>query len=94
MRSCPRPKSPLIVQSWDIASKEGPENDWSVCTTWLIFENRYYLVDVLRGRFDYPTLKGRVVSHAKRHKPNKKFSLKMSESGQRWSKILRLPHSQ
>ena len=67
----PRPKSPLIVQSWDIASKEGPENDWSVCTTWLIFENRYYLVDVLRGRFDYPTLKGRVVSHAKRHKPNK-----------------------
>src|SRR5271166_5540002 len=33
--------------------------------------NRYYLVDVLRGRFDYPTLKARVVSHAKQHKPCK-----------------------
>ena len=65
----PTPPARQIIQSWDIASKEGAENDWSVCTTWLIFENRYYLVDVLRGRFDYPTLKERVVSHAKLHKP-------------------------
>jgi len=65
----PTPPARQIIQSWDIASKEGAENDWSVCTTWLIVENRYYLVDVLRGRFDYPTLKERVVSHAKLHKP-------------------------
>lgn len=65
----PTPSSRQIIQSWDIASKEGVENDWSVCTTWLICENRYYLVDVLRGRFDYPNLKARVVSHAKLHKP-------------------------
>jgi predicted phage terminase large subunit-like protein len=65
----PTPPSTHIIQSWDIASKEGAENDWTVCTTWLIWENRYYLVDVLRGRFDYPTLKARVVSHAKQHKP-------------------------
>jgi predicted phage terminase large subunit-like protein len=65
----PTPPSPHIIQSWDVASKEGAENDWSVCTTWLIFENRYYLVDVLRGRFDYPTLKALVVSHAKLYKP-------------------------
>jgi len=64
----PTPPSRQIVQSWDIASKEGVENDWSVCTTWLIWVNQYYLVDVLRGRFDYPTLKARVVSHAKLHK--------------------------
>jgi phage terminase large subunit-like protein len=41
----PTPPSRQIIQSWDIASKEGVENDWSVCTTWLIYENRYYLVD-------------------------------------------------
>ena len=65
------PAIPYILQSWDIASKEGPENDWSVCTTWLIFEGRYYLLDVLRGRFDYPTLKARVLSHAKQHNVSK-----------------------
>ncbi len=46
------------------ASKEGGHNDWSVCTTWLHHENKYYLMDVLRGRFDYPTLKARAISHA------------------------------
>jgi predicted phage terminase large subunit-like protein len=54
-----------------VASKEGAGNDWSVCSTWLICENLYYLVHVLRGRFDYPTLKARLVSHAKSHEPNK-----------------------
>ena len=67
----PTPPSPYILQSWDVASKEGPENDWSVCTTWLIFEGRYYLLDVLRRRFDYPTLKARVLSHAKQHNVSK-----------------------
>ena len=25
----------IMVQSWDTAAKGGPDNDWSVCTTWL-----------------------------------------------------------
>ena len=67
------PLSPgrYIIQSWDTANKEGGQNDWSVCTTWLVHENRYYLVDVLRGRFDYPTLKARVLEHANLHQPSK-----------------------
>jgi phage terminase large subunit-like protein len=24
-----------IIQSWDTAAKEGTQNDWSVCTTWM-----------------------------------------------------------
>jgi hypothetical protein len=56
------PKSGRIIQSW------GEDNDYSVCTTWLHHENRYYLVDVLRGRFDFPTLRTRVSEHAKLHK--------------------------
>src|SRR5258706_16470863 len=62
------PTSGLIIQSWDVANKQGEENDYSVCTTWLIHENRYYLIDVLRGRFDFPTLRRKVAEQAKRHK--------------------------
>jgi predicted phage terminase large subunit-like protein len=60
-----------VIQSWDTASKEGGQNDWSVCTTWFVQQNRYYLVDLIRGRFDYPTLRSRVIAHAKLHKPNR-----------------------
>ena len=62
------PKSGLIIQSWDVANKQGEENDYSVCTTWLVHENQYYLIDVLRGRFDFPTLRRKVSEHAKLHK--------------------------
>jgi predicted phage terminase large subunit-like protein len=50
-----------IVQSWDTAAKGGPENDWSVCTTWLqTGDCQWYLLHVWRGRVDYPTLKSKV----------------------------------
>ena len=57
----------FVRQSWDIAMKGGPENDWSVCTTWYISlsQERYFLVDVKRIRVDYPTLKRAVVEHAR-----------------------------
>jgi predicted phage terminase large subunit-like protein len=50
----------LIVQSWDTAAKGGPENDWSVCTTWVVLNCNFYLAHVWRGRVNYPTLKGMV----------------------------------
>ena len=62
------PKSGLIIQSWDVANKQGEENDYSVCTTWLIYDKRYYLIDLLRGRFDFPTLRRKVCEQAKLHK--------------------------
>lgn len=56
----------LIIQSWDTASKGGPNNDWSVCTTWIMASGRrYFLADVWRGRVDYPTLKFKVQELAK-----------------------------
>ena len=58
---------PLILQSWDTASKGGPENDFSVCTTWFISrERRWYLSDVWRKRVDYPELKAAVRALASR----------------------------
>jgi predicted phage terminase large subunit-like protein len=62
------PKSGRIIQSWDVANKQGEENDYSVCTTWVVHEKKYYLKDLLRGRFDFPTLKRKVSEQAKLHK--------------------------
>ncbi len=60
-----------IIQSWDTASKDGGQNDWSVCTTWLFHERKYYLIDVFRNRVNYPTLKAMAIEHARLHKPMK-----------------------
>src|SRR5271170_7112145 len=50
----------MTVQSWDTASKGGPDNDWSVCTTWIVTKDkRWFLVDVWRARVDYPTLRAK-----------------------------------
>jgi predicted phage terminase large subunit-like protein len=62
----------LVVQSWDTASKGGPDNDWSVCTTWIVARNRrWYLVDVWRQRVDYPALKATVLRLARLWKPRR-----------------------
>jgi predicted phage terminase large subunit-like protein len=68
----PRSEQRYILQSWDTASKGGPDNDWSVCTTWIVAKGqRWYLADVARFRADYPTLKAEVIRAAKRWKPRK-----------------------
>jgi predicted phage terminase large subunit-like protein len=57
----------LTLQSWDTANKGGPENDWSVCTTWIVSRKKqWYLIDVWRDRVDYPTLMGAVQTLAER----------------------------
>jgi predicted phage terminase large subunit-like protein len=65
-----RESSSYVLQSWDTASKEGGQNDYSVCTTWLYHDNKYYLMDVLRDRFNYPTMRARAIAHAGVHRPN------------------------
>jgi predicted phage terminase large subunit-like protein len=57
----------LTIQSWDTASKGGPNNDWSVCTTWIMTrKQKWYLIDVWRQRVDYPTLKANVQDLARK----------------------------
>lgn len=56
-----------VIQSWDTASKAGELNDYSVCTTWLMKGDDYYLIDVLRERLEYPWLKKRVIEMARHH---------------------------
>ena len=54
-----------IIQSWDTAAKTSELNDYSVCTTWGVERENYYLIDVFRRRLNYPDLKRAIVSHAK-----------------------------
>ena len=44
----------IIVQSWDTASKTAAANDWSACTTWLLDDQQSYLIDVWRGKVEFP----------------------------------------
>lgn len=64
-----RTSSARIIQSWDCASKEGAHNSWSVCTTWLVDEGNYYLLDLVRGRYDYPKLRQTALALAERYAP-------------------------
>ncbi len=58
-----------VFQSWDTAAKAGAQNDWSVCTTWMVLDKHYYLLDVTRGRYEYPQLRNVALALAERFKP-------------------------
>ena len=55
------------LQSWDTANKNGELNDYSVCTTWGVFDRHNYLLDVFRRRLNYPDLKRAVVDQASKY---------------------------
>lgn len=57
------------VQSWDTAIKISSSCDYSVCTTWGVKGGNYYLVDMLRQRLDYPSLKEKARKLSKRWNP-------------------------
>jgi predicted phage terminase large subunit-like protein len=59
-----------VIQSWDTAAKTGARNDWSVCTTWLVDGKRFFLLDLTRGRYEYPPLRATALALAKRFKPD------------------------
>jgi predicted phage terminase large subunit-like protein len=59
----------LIMQSWDTANKSGELNDYSVCTTWGVYKNHFYLINVFRRRLNYPDLKRAVAQQRLRYKP-------------------------
>jgi predicted phage terminase large subunit-like protein len=59
-----------LLLSVDTAAKDGSHNDWSVCTVWLVHDGIYYLIGLVRGRFEYPQLRDMVIAQAKLHKPS------------------------
>jgi predicted phage terminase large subunit-like protein len=58
----------FIVQSWDTAIKIASSNDYTVCTTWGVKENRYFLIDMLRAKFEYSELKRTIIEQAAKYR--------------------------
>jgi len=58
-----------FIQSWDVAAKDGLQNDYSVCTTFQLDDGHYYLTDLVRDRFEYPELKRTALALAERYEP-------------------------
>lgn len=59
-----------IIQSWDTAAKDGSHNDYSACTTWLNDGDDFYLLDMVRGRYNYPDLRDAAVALVNRFEPH------------------------
>ena len=56
-----------IVQSWDVAGTANAHSDFSVCTTWAVHRKDFFLLDVWRGRLEYPELRRKVIALQQRH---------------------------
>lgn len=63
-----------VVISWDTASKAAELRSYSVGTVWLsrgLGQGReYYLLDVIRGRFEYPDLRRQVITAFRHWRPS------------------------
>lgn len=57
-----------IIQSWDTAIKTADDNAFSVCVTALMRGKQVFLLDVWRGRLEYPDLKRKVIELAQLHR--------------------------
>jgi predicted phage terminase large subunit-like protein len=64
------PECRFKVLSIDSAWKTGPQNDYSVLATWGFNGVDFYLLDVMRGRWEFPELARRVVERYGALKPN------------------------
>lgn len=62
-----------VIQSWDTAFKDKQENDYSVCTTWGIAKNAFYLLHVWKGKVTFPDLKNVCIQLANNFQPNEIF---------------------
>lgn len=54
------------VVSWDTASQLGEHNDYSVGTVWGSVGFEYYLLDLVRARFEFPSLRREVIMLSQR----------------------------
>lgn len=58
-----------IYLSFDTAIKTGINNDSTVCTVWGEFENKYYLIDLIKKQLEYPELKKESLKLIEKWKP-------------------------
>jgi len=64
------PSNAYKVQSWDTAYKLSDTSSFTVGQTWAVVDNKYYLIDQVRKRMEYPELKRQVINQYHTHLPN------------------------
>jgi predicted phage terminase large subunit-like protein len=57
-------------QHWDTAFKTAAVNDYSVCTTWAVSPFGMWLVDLWRGKLEFPDLEDKALALRAEWKPN------------------------
>ena len=63
------PEFSRIVQFWDTAQKVGITNDYSVCATWGVAHDGYYLLDIWRNKVEAPQLEQAVQNQYLKFRP-------------------------
>jgi predicted phage terminase large subunit-like protein len=64
-------RSSYAIHSWDLAHKVADDNDYSACVTLLFYRGRWLIIDVFRGKLEFPELVQKVEEHARRWKVRK-----------------------
>ncbi len=59
-----------VITSWDTASTIGEASDWSVGTVWGAIGTDYYLIDLIRGQWEAPDLRRKIIETKQRHDAN------------------------
>jgi predicted phage terminase large subunit-like protein len=59
--------SDRIVTSWDVALSEAETGDYSACVVLLMRKEVFYILEVIRGRFPFDTLKRKVMEVRRRY---------------------------
>ena len=57
----------LKVASWDTASTKAEHSDWSVGMVWGAIGQSYYLIDLVRGRWEAPELRRKMIELSRTH---------------------------
>jgi predicted phage terminase large subunit-like protein len=70
----------MIVISWDTAMKSTEIADYSVGTVWHVQGNKFFLLDLIRGHYDYLELK-RAVLNVKNRWPSSHMLVEDKGSG-------------
>lgn len=59
--------SAMIIQSWDLAFGASEQGDYSVGITIAVVKGRFHILDVARGRWDFPELRARLLAAVQRY---------------------------
>lgn len=86
------PKFDIIVQTLDTAQKTKELNDYSVIATWGKYENKLYLINITRGKWEMPDLERMAIAEYNRFKPSKVL-IEDKSSGTALIQNLRRNHS-